>query len=150
MSLGKEIRAIRVNSQIGSMAGFAKAAGLSRETMRKIERDMAVPSKETLEAIIDTAGPPMAVRDRVRRIRDSSQAQRDGLSVPAHGSEEKIVGMARRLMTAVQLYFNEFPVVIDGKECYFEFPDGTRAEIIDRFTTVLQEEIRGKADVSTD
>ena len=150
MSLGTEIKNIRLKSQIGSMAGFAKAAGLSRETMRKIEGDMAVPSKDTLEAIIDTAGPPMAVRETVRRLRDASQAQRDGLDVPSHGSDEKISSMSRRLMTVLQGYFNEFPVVIGGEELYFEFPDGTRAEIIGRFSAVLQEEIRGKAGVSKD
>jgi hypothetical protein len=144
MSLGKEIRDIRVRSTIGGATGFSKAAGISRETLRKIEGDMTVPSRETLEAIINTAGPPSVVRDKVCRMRDACQAQRDGLTVPSHGSDEKILGMARRLMTTLQVYFNEFPVVAGGEELYFEFPDGTRAEIIDRFATVLEEEIRGK------
>lgn len=150
MSLGNEIRDMRTRSQIGSMSGFAKAADISRETMRKIEADMVVPSRDTLEAIIYTAGPPASVRDRVRRTRDASQAKRDGLDVAAHSSNEKISGMSRRLMAVLQVYFNEFPVVIGGEECYFEFPDGTRAEIIGRFAAVLQEEIRGKAGVPKD
>jgi transcriptional regulator with XRE-family HTH domain len=150
MSLGKEIRNIRVRSQISSVSGFSKAAGISRETLRKIERDLVVPSRDTLDAIIDTAGPPIEVRDRVRRVRDEHQAQRDGLSVPSHGSEEKIGRMAKRLMTSLQVYFSEFPLDIEGVECYFEFPDGTRAEIIDRFEKVLQEEIRGNTSVPED
>lgn len=140
MDLGDEIRKLRSDSMFGSRTSFAKESGISREALRKIEEGISIPERENLERILDVAGPPQSIRDRIMKARDEAQARRDGLSIPLHGSDSKLRRMADRLVSAAEISVGEFFSSADGSVALL---DDEKEKLRSRFLKVLEEEING-------
>lgn len=141
MELGEEVQKLRSDSMYGSRTAFAKEAGISREALRKIEEGISIPERENLESILDVAGPPQNIRDRIMRTRDEAQARRDGLSIPLHGSDSKLKRMADRLVSATEISVGEFFNSASGEVT--TLLDSEKDTLRSRFLKVLREEING-------
>ena len=133
-TLGEEIKAIRKSSRYTDLESYAGEASLSREGLRKIENGDRLPNRDTLKRLLQVSGIQKGETDRLMRMRDLAQAERDGLTLPHFVTPERIQSIASRIRLAVFTFTDDYDL---------EFPDPDQRELEVKIAEVLTEEMSG-------
>lgn len=136
MDLGEEIKRVRAKSSYPMRSTFSKEVGISSEALRKIEIGKSIPTKNTLEVIIDTGNPPDAIKKKLRRARDEAQAKRDNLHLPQTTKERDVEGLTSNLVDVVEGKLSVFFRDDDGVP--FSFTDEERGTLREAILNTLK------------
>jgi hypothetical protein len=107
---------------------------MSHEGLRKIERGERIPSRETLDAILDVGKVPDKLADKLRRDRDKAQAERVGLSLPISFPDDKLRKISDKITTTLVKFLGELDL---------ELPEKEKKDLHKRVETTLRKEICG-------
>lgn len=107
---------------------------MSHEGLRKIELGERVPTRETLDRIIEVSSIPEKKADELRKSRDLAQSTKVGMSLPPFSNDAKIRRLANRSVVTFMRWLGELGYRLPTKE---------QKALLIRLEQVLRKEIRG-------
>lgn len=133
-ALGELIRSIRLASAHTDLSTFAPRAKLSVEGLRQYELGNSIPTRKTLERILETGRAPKSIVEKAIRERDLTKAKMEGISLAQLVPPEK----AKELVDRLVKMFERFLVDIDVNTSLEE-----RRKLRSMVMNVVKEEVSG-------